>query len=344
VQEGDEVRIHLKVVRNPRAEPEARSAAMEALLNLGTEGPRQLAAELATSIKDSRRRGAKARERFGADFEKGARRLLTARLDRDGKREVEELRTKILGLTRTRGLTKQMVLEESDPALERLRAILVVASDRVFAADDELMADHDALLEELASEALLLDYWQRAHDRLAASSDGEKIARRLKAPGALSLSEEELAREHERIARLTTSMSDGDRRVFDANRELAGEIAPSEAEGIEILNLLRVQLGLRALRLDPLLCLAGRDHCKDMVTLGFFGHDSPVPGKETPRKRAALAGTSGGAENVAMGQPTAARVIRAWWHSPGHQKNMLGSHGRVGLGRHEDHWTQMFGK
>jgi uncharacterized protein YkwD len=32
-----------------------------------------------------------------------------------------------------------------------------------------------------------------------------------------------------------------------------------------------------------------------------------------------------------------------WWHSPGHLKNMMGSHGRVGLGNFQKTWTQMFG-
>ena len=40
-------------------------------------------------------------------------------------------------------------------------------------------------------------------------------------------------------------------------------------------------------------------------------------------------------ENIAAGQDTGEGAIHAWWHSPGHHKNMLGGHGRVGLGRRD---------
>jgi uncharacterized protein YkwD len=80
-----------------------------------------------------------------------------------------------------------------------------------------------------------------------------------------------------------------------------------------------------------------------MQRLGFFAHESPVEGKRTPGDRAAKAGTSGGAENIARGQRTAKSANQAWWYSPGHHKNMLGGHARIGLGRKDDFWTQMFG-
>ena len=33
-----------------------------------------------------------------------------------------------------------------------------------------------------------------------------------------------------------------------------------------------------------------------------------------------------------------------WWHSPGHRKNVLGNHTRVGLGRSGKYWTELFGR
>ena len=77
--------------------------------------------------------------------------------------------------------------------------------------------------------------------------------------------------------------------------------------------------------------------------LGFFSHTSPVEGKRTPSDRAARFGTSASAENIAQGQPTGPAAIRSWWYSPGHHRNMMGAFARVGLGRSEAYWTQMFG-
>ena len=343
IQDDDAVRIHMKVVRDPRATAVDRSAAMEALLELGTEGPRQLASELQKSAKDLGRRAAKDGVRLREAFAKRAGRILDARLDRAALREVEELRKKILKLTRSPGLTKETVVAESDPALERLEKLLVVTVEEVYEADLDLVAAREAHGAQLAEEAVLHDYWTRARDRLLSLPEGERISRRLAEPDLPAGAEESLDADLRRAASLATSMEDTDRRIFADNHAVRDKVLPPEAEGTEILNLLRVHLGLNALRLDPLLCLAGRDHCKDMIALDFFAHESPVEGKESPGKRAALAGTSASSENIAMGQPDAPRVIRAWWHSPGHHKNLLGNHARAGLGRQDDHWTQMFG-
>ena len=121
------------------------------------------------------------------------------------------------------------------------------------------------------------------------------------------------------------------------------ELDPEEAAGVLELNRIRVRAGLAADRLDLKLCDAGRGHSTDMVEHKFFAHDSPIPGKKSPSDRAAKAGTSGGAENIAAGQRNGHGAIRAWWYSPGHHRNMMGNHARTGLGRFQDHWTQMFG-
>ncbi|MEW6071099.1 MAG: CAP domain-containing protein [Planctomycetota bacterium] len=340
--QSEEIRALMKVARDPRAGIEAREAAMEALLELGTEGPRRLAGELAAAAKEVRRRHEEERDRLLAAFASRAEPILGARLDRAGTREMEELRKRILGLTRRRDLTKETVLAESDPALARLEELVVVSVAEVLAADPELSRRRDDLLAGLAAEVRQHAFWLRARDRLAALPDGEPIARRLKEPVDPAPEEANLARSFARIAAATTPMRDADRRIFAENDARAAELPSDEVEGTRLLNLLRVHLGLNALTLDPLLCQASRDHCRDMVELGFFDHDSPVEGKETPAKRAALAGTSANAENCAMGQPSAEAAIRSWWHSPGHQKNLLGPHARTGLGRHQDHWTQMF--
>jgi uncharacterized protein YkwD len=138
------------------------------------------------------------------------------------------------------------------------------------------------------------------------------------------------------------TMTNDDRRVLEQNKTLAGEIKSEEAEGIQQLNEWRISVGLNALLIDPKLCDAARDHSKDMATLKFFAHDSPVEGKKTPWQRAKNFGTSAGSENIAINNG-AKSSNRAWFHSPGHHKNMFAAKRKfVGLGGNGRHWTQMF--
>jgi len=133
-----------------------------------------------------------------------------------------------------------------------------------------------------------------------------------------------------------------DRRVLEKNEALAKEIPKEEADGIQQLNEWRIALGLNALLIDPKLCDACRDHSKDMAQQGFFAHESPVKGKETPWKRAENFGTQARSENIAINDGARASN-RAWFHSPGHHKNMFATDRTyVGLGGHGRHWTQKF--
>lgn len=136
-------------------------------------------------------------------------------------------------------------------------------------------------------------------------------------------------------------------RIMADNAKIAAkaEIPENERIGIEDLNLMRLLVGQNALRIDPKLCEAARGHSEDMKTLGFFAHESPVPGKKSPSDRAAKAGTSGGGENIYVGSTSPLAANQGWFYSPGHHKNMFSpGYGRVGLGNHGTHWTQMFGR
>ena len=148
----------------------------------------------------------------------------------------------------------------------------------------------------------------------------------------------------ETLAFAAEIMPERDRATLKANALLFEDLKPGEGDGIRDINILRIRAGIGALRVDVKLCKAGRGHSQDMVEHSFFAHASPVDGKRTPSDRASLAGTSGGAENIAAGMDSGPGAIRAWWYSPGHHRNMMGNHGRTGLGRFESHWTQMFGK
>ncbi len=132
--------------------------------------------------------------------------------------------------------------------------------------------------------------------------------------------------------------------AVEFNLTLADKLDPQELAGIRELNRIRLLVGRRALPIDMRLTDAARGHSHDMKEKGFFSHESPVEGKKTPWDRAATAGTNAGAENIAAGQHTGVDVIGAWWHSPGHFVNMMGDYRRVGLGRADTLWTQMFGR
>jgi uncharacterized protein YkwD len=138
-------------------------------------------------------------------------------------------------------------------------------------------------------------------------------------------------------------LSATDRHTLEHNEPFRHRLDPEEFAGTAMLNEIRYLLGLAMVRIEAKLGDAARDHSSDMERLGFFDHTSPVPGKRTPSDRASRFGTSGGAENIARGHRSGPSAIQGWWYSPGHHRNMLGGHGRTGLGRSGELWTQMFG-
>lgn len=114
-----------------------------------------------------------------------------------------------------------------------------------------------------------------------------------------------------------------------------------------ILNRERLILGLGPLRLEEKLSDAAEGHSADMAKLGFFAHDSPVPGKKTPWDRAKRAGFTGRAsgENIFMGSTEAQAAYNAWFGSDGHRFIMLASGpNTLGVGISGRHWTMMTGR
>ncbi|MCH7726164.1 MAG: CAP domain-containing protein [Planctomycetes bacterium] len=131
--------------------------------------------------------------------------------------------------------------------------------------------------------------------------------------------------------------------VREQNANLAKKIHRAEADGIRYLNEMRIVMGLKPTLIDPKLCMAARGHSKDMQTLDFFDHESPVEGKTTFLDRARLAGTKANSENIYWGSPNERTAIDVWFSSPPHHRNMFDSDWtHQGIGRWEDHWTQMF--
>lgn len=133
-------------------------------------------------------------------------------------------------------------------------------------------------------------------------------------------------------------------KVIAGNVQYREKLNDQEAHAIDECNRRRLILGLNPLAIDYKLVEASRDHSKDMVEHGFFAHESPVPGKTSPWDRAKNFGTTASGENIAAGYGTGHAATMGWWYSPGHLKNMMGGgHRRISVGRHQNHWTQMFG-
>ena len=138
-------------------------------------------------------------------------------------------------------------------------------------------------------------------------------------------------------------------------------LADAAADEQAVFNLVNEQRGLVSVS-DLLWCdglaACARAHSNDMCDRGFFSHTNPEG--EDPSKRAQR-GHAGSytfdpivpdpypwiGENIAWGQGTAAAVMDAWMHSPGHRANILNSrYSHIGIGVcscSTRHWTQNFG-
>ena len=341
--DSDAVREDLKIVRDRKISLAGKVPAMESLLRAGLEGNRQLARTLGEELEDLSGEFRRSSERFLERFETAAVKAGERKGAAKDQREIDELRKTILRNARDANLTKEQVVAESDPAIARLTELMHVSLEEVYAADGKLSDEFFGLLASLETYGRLYEYFDRARQHVAESDDALRLLKQI--PEIESPAEEEarLVDAQQRITLSAIPMNESDRRVLRENEGLAAEIDAQEAAGILELNLIRIRCGLNALRIDTKLCEAGRDHSKDMKELDFFSHTSPVEGKETFGQRASNFGTSAKSENIARGQRTGKAAIDGWWHSPGHHRNMMASASRIGIGRFEFHWTQLFG-
>jgi uncharacterized protein YkwD len=73
----------------------------------------------------------------------------------------------------------------------------------------------------------------------------------------------------------------------------------------------REEAGCPALRVDPRLTVAAREHSEDMVDRSYYSHVNPDG--EGPAERAADEGyTAGVAENLSQGMRNPQQVVREW--------------------------------
>ena len=242
-------------------------------------------------------------------------------------REVAALRTTLAKLRAAGdGLTKERLHSEGEPALKRLRELHTITKADLVAAQAALGPAGDAA-RALTRMRVMLKQKTRLKDER-------------------DFTEADLARQESALIVRAFRTDPKAAMVLEANAALSAKsgVPADEIEGIRDLNEMRMLLGLAPVLIDPKLHDAARGHSQDKTTMKFFAHDSPAPGKKTPWDRAKLAGTTASAENIFSGSPNPRATNQAWFFSPGHHVNMFGNHSRVGMGRCEGNWTQMFGR
>jgi uncharacterized protein YkwD len=129
---------------------------------------------------------------------------------------------------------------------------------------------------------------------------------------------------------------------------VADGMSAVEQRVVELTNAERAKYGCSPLRGDSRLAAAARGHSDDMALHNYFDHNSQDGTSPWDRmKRAGYA--QPGAENIAMGYPTADAVMNGWMNSLGHRANILNCRLRaLGVGVHSGSgggpwWTQDFG-
>jgi hypothetical protein len=338
-EKGRELSELLARMANPRLTALEREQLITQILNCGESGARALAKLATRELERSHKALDSAQQHYLEGFEKAAVKLVAARQTREALAEIKAQRAIVWKLQSAAELSKQAIHDQSDPAVLAIRVVLEVDAQAVREHSVPCAKAHAEWEQELAAAR----EWQDLQQRALAALPGSDFEPRIETQAR----EEAVQAEESWLCTLALPMSAGDRRVLLDNRAMEAspelKLDPEVGLGVLDLNRLRILLGTHALQIDPKLCDAAEGHSEDMQRLGFFAHESPVEGKRTPGDRAAKAGTSGGAENIARGHRTAKSANQGWWYSPGHHKNMLAGHARIGLGRRDDFWTQMFG-
>ena len=268
------------------------------------------------------------RNTYLAAFESEAKTQFSGRTRQENTKRIRDLRAQfhqVRGMPE--GPMKVALKKTSRPAIDELRRLILPTPDRIRELADTALRNQRLLTLRLA------EFRQGVRTATVATGDEDSAA-------TIRTGEQMIANELSGLEREGL-------RIMADNRKLATKVELPEPErlGIEDCNIMRLLVGLKALRIDPKLCEAARGHSKDMQTLNFFAHQSPVAGKRSPSDRAKMAGTTGGAENIYMGSQSPLAANKGWFYSPGHHKNMFNpGHGRVGLGNYGSHWTQMLGR
>lgn len=324
VQQRKELQSLLRDFRKARRDAEQRSEVTDKILEIGGPATSNLLAIINKELQPQL-------AGYRNDFYKTASKSAFAKAKQANLQEVAQLRKKVLDLIDLPSLTKAQLIRDADPAMSKLESLVVVDRQNVLQGAESLQAQREKLTE-------LGGLWEKCMQQYF--DELEEKPEDVTPPKF----EEYLAGEEEIACRLAVPMPSPTRAVLAANSRLAGRLDPEEARCVLALNLTRNLLGLQPLAVDLALVETGRDHSRDMERLKFFDHTSPVEGKTNFTDRARRYGTTASGENIAMGTTDGKKANEMWFHSPGHFRNMLGGHRRVGIGRSGVYWTEVFGR
>lgn len=116
-------------------------------------------------------------------------------------------------------------------------------------------------------------------------------------------------------------------------------------EVVDLTNKERAKEGLKALQIDVKLTQSAQAKSQDMKNNNYFSHTSPTYGSPFDQMKSLGITYKSAGENIAMGQRSAAEVVKAWMESPGHRENIMNpsyTHIGVGLSDSGYYWTQQF--
>ena len=262
-------------------------------------------------------------------FAAAARQSVSGKLKRVKSSEIVQ-QQQICRAARSGELTKEIVEQTVMPAYKLIYDACWVEPAEVLASSEKLRDARQALIAQS-------EVW----DTLAA----EPVISRLETdPPTPPTLEQILAQIEFDCVLYTYAATPMGKKVGAFNQTQTFLIDIQEARCISASNRYRILLGLEPQVIDRGLCAVARDHSKDMRTQNFFAHESPVPGKTSFTDRAARMNVRGASsENIFMGTPDGLAAADAWFHSPGHHKNMLNDSPRTGVGRFDNHHTQMTG-
>lgn len=339
LQEKRAIRKALGQYRRARRDLEAKGAA---IVQAGVAGPAAVEAiqELVEQDLDP------LMDRYRQEFLKAAKVAAAEKYQAANLQEVARLQEQVLALQKDPELSKEKIVQIADPAMRQLEELMVLSPEAV-------LANHRGLVEQREKMQGIGLLWQKCQEYLAegrppgdrpAENDQGEAREANRSTAAATTFEQLLQQEEVLVVRMAMPLTDTTRQVLEFNATIEHQLDPEEARCLSALNMTRVLLGLEALRLDMGLVEAARGHSADMVEHAFFSHESPVAGKRSFTDRAKLAGTTASGENIAVGSRRGFDTNQQWFHSPGHHRNMLGKHVRVGIGRAGKHWTELFGR
>jgi len=312
---GKKVDIQRLVIdfRQAAGKPEQRKTAAAKLLELGPRGARILRSIIASDLP---RRVAAYKKAFYNE----ARGIGLSKLGSADSKQTQAWQEQFNSLG---SITKDSLKSKAGPAMDGLYKALVPTRQEVLESSKALAARRE--------EIVVLD------------SIGAKSRTMLGAKSTIAVLPKTLEQQEKLISLMCAYMPESDRKSIEADLKQFGRLGFEEWHGFVHLNVVRMLLGLRPMRIDLKLSAAALDHSKDMAKHRFFSHRSRVAGKKTPWDRAARQGVKANGECIARGMSSGPKAIRGWFFSPGHHVLIMSKSSRVGIGGYSRKWTLMTG-